>query len=164
MEAKFTLMLPFIQYIFRVALIIIWIVVVLLLAATNKPVYRFEDGPKKWEYCNRREEYTERSQYNCTKFQLLEDKYIYYVQSFNLFCFFWVWFFLHGIFQFIFAGVFSCLMSKKNKRKCVPTFLILNSTYTAIRYHIGSIALGSFLVPTVKIFQIFIECTDKICK
>lgn len=164
MEAKFTLFLPLFPYIFHFVLFVFSIIVSLLIIATYKPAYRFVNGPKKWQYCDQRSKEIIRSGYNCTKYQLLDDKYIYYAQGYNLFGFFWVWFFIHGMCQLIFAGVFSRYYWTFNKKKNLPTFLILNSTYIAFRYHIGSVAIGSFLMATVKIIQVIIEYIDRKCK
>lgn len=164
MEAKFTLFLPLFPYIFHFALFVFSILVALLITATYKPAYRFVDGPNKWQYCDSRDPNVLRLPFKCDKFQLLDDKYVLYVHGYNLFGFFWVWFFIHGMCQLIFAGVFSRYYWTYNKKKNLPTCLILNSTYTAFRYHTGSIAVGSFLTATVKIIQVIIEYVDKKCK
>lgn len=162
MEAKFSLLLPIVPYFFQLLLFTFAAVNALLIIATHKSVYRFMDGPKKYQYCDSTEK-AKNFPYNCTKFELLDQKYTYWVHGYNLFCFFWVWFFIHGMCQLIFAGVFSRYYWCYDKKR-VPQFLILSSTYTAFRYHIGSVALGSFLMATVKIIQVIIEYIDKKCK
>jgi len=164
MEAKFTLFLPIFPYLLHFLLFLFSVVVALLLLATSKPAYRFESGPQRWQYCDPRDPVNRKVIYDCKKYQLLDDKYVYYVHGYNLFGFFWVWFFIHGVCQMIFAGVFSRYYWTSNKKKNLPTFMILNSTYIAFRYHLGSVALGSFLTATVKIIQVIIEYIDRKCK
>lgn len=164
MEAKFTLFMPLFPYVFHLVLIGFSVLTALLIIATHRPVYRFADGPKKWQYCDSREVGNhENVRHNCTKIQLLDDKYVYYVHIYNIFGFLWAWFFIHGMCQLVFAGVFSRYYWTFNKKR-LPTFMILNSTFVAFRYHIGSVALGSFFMATIKLIQIIIEYIDKKCK
>ena len=164
MEAKLTLFMPLFPYLFHLILVAFSLLIALLLVATHKPVYRFATGPKKWQYCDIRELGNKANvANNCTKFQLLDDKYVYYVHIYNIFGFLWVWFFINGMCQLVFAGVFSRYYWTFNKKR-LPTCMILNSTYTAFRYHVGSVALGSFFMATIKLIQIIIEYVDKKCK
>jgi choline transporter-like protein 2/4/5 len=96
--------------------------------------------------------------------EIVPEKMALSAHLFNLFGLLWLVFFIKGLCQMIFAGAFARYYWTWNKRNSVPEFLILTSVYTTLRYHMGSVALGSFLLATVNFIRCIIEYIDRKCR
>lgn len=76
----------------------------------------------------------------------------------NLFAFLWFVQFLYGCQDFIIAGSVSKWFFTRNKSKLhLP---ILMSFGHLIRYHLGSICLGSIIIATIQLLRIILKWTE----
>jgi choline transporter-like protein 2/4/5 len=89
---------------------------------------------------------------------------INYAQIYNFFGLLWFLFFISGMCQVILAGAFAAYYWSLRKPKDIPPFPVITGTWRAIRYHMGSVALGSFLLATVRFIRIIIEYIDNKCR
>ena len=100
----------------------------------------------------------------CERAEVVSERLSMGAHLYNLFGVLWILFFISGLCKVIFAGAFARYYWTWNKRKDIPQCLILSSCYTAIRYHMGSVALGSFLLATVNLIRAIIEYIDHKCR
>ncbi|VDD87145.1 unnamed protein product [Enterobius vermicularis] len=83
------------------------------------------------------------------------------MQLYNLIGFFWSSWFASAICDITLAGAFASYYWAFNKSKDVPPFPILLAFRRAIRYHLGTVAFGSLIITTVKIFRIMLDFIDR---
>ncbi|XP_076454507.1 choline transporter-like protein 2 [Babylonia areolata] len=88
------------------------------------------------------------------------DEYIIPMQVFMLFMFLWVMNFIIALSQITLAGAFSSYYWAFNKPDDIPAFPLLWSFYRAFRYHLGSLAFGSFIIAVIQMVRIILEYID----
>uniref|UniRef100_A0A0N4Z210 Thiamine transporter 2 n=1 Tax=Parastrongyloides trichosuri TaxID=131310 RepID=A0A0N4Z210_PARTI len=79
------------------------------------------------------------------------------MQAYNLFGFFWLTCFISSFHDMILAGAFASYYWAYNKKTDVPTFPLLKSLARTVRYHLGSLAIGSLLIAIVKFIKAILE-------
>ncbi|CEF68396.1 CTL-like protein 2 [Strongyloides ratti] len=79
------------------------------------------------------------------------------MQAYNLFGFFWLTCFISSFHDMVLAGVFASYYWAYNKKKDIPLFPLCNSIFRTIRFHIGSLAIGSLLIAIVKFIKVILE-------
>ncbi|KAJ3275818.1 hypothetical protein HK104_003832 [Borealophlyctis nickersoniae] len=79
----------------------------------------------------------------------------YYMILYHLAGFFWTWAFLIGIAQVTIAGAFATYYWTMDKRH-VPSFPVVRSLGRTVRYHLGSIAIGSLLIAIVMVVRVLV--------
>ncbi|KAJ3043032.1 hypothetical protein HDV00_005939 [Rhizophlyctis rosea] len=121
---------PIFPFILTIALFAYFLWILLYLATPNGPV---TIAAFKWHYT--------------------DPEVSHKMEWFHLFGFLWSWAFLVGFSQLTLAGAFSLWYWTLDKRR-IPSFPVLRSLYRTIRYHLGSIALGSVLIAIVQIIRI----------
>ncbi|KAJ3051707.1 hypothetical protein HK097_007273 [Rhizophlyctis rosea] len=123
---------PIIPFILMIALFAYFLWIALYLATPGGPV---TIAAFKWRY---------------------EDpKTSHKMEWFHLFGFLWSWAFLIGLSQLTVAGAFAIWYWTLDKRR-VPSFPVVRSFYRSVRYHLGSIALGSALIALVQIVRLLL--------
>ncbi|KAI9204340.1 plasma-membrane choline transporter-domain-containing protein [Polychytrium aggregatum] len=75
-----------------------------------------------------------------------------YLEWFHLFGFFWTWSFMAGFQILSLAGAFATYYWTLDK-KTLTSIPLLKSIYRTLRYHMGSIAIGSLLIALVQILR-----------
>ncbi|KAI8854903.1 plasma-membrane choline transporter-domain-containing protein [Chytridium lagenaria] len=84
----------------------------------------------------------------------LRDKYVpLYLNLYHVFGFLWTFNFLLGLNQLTIAGGFATYYWTLDKR-AIRVFPVLRSFYRALRYHLGSVAFGSFLIAVVQMIRV----------
>ncbi|XP_078685907.1 choline transporter-like protein 2 isoform X1 [Branchiostoma floridae x Branchiostoma belcheri] len=85
---------------------------------------------------------------------------LFYLQIFNLFGLFWVMNFIVALGQCTLAGAFASYYWAFTKPKDIPTFPLTASFGRSLRYHLGSLAFGSFIIAVVQIIRVMLEYID----
>uniref|UniRef100_A0A3Q2YAV5 Choline transporter-like protein n=1 Tax=Hippocampus comes TaxID=109280 RepID=A0A3Q2YAV5_HIPCM len=87
--------------------------------------------------------------------------YILLLQVFNVFAFLWLVNFVIALGQCTLAGAFASYYWALRKPKDIPAFPLLASFNRAIRFHIGSLALGALILSVVQMIRIGLEYLDQ---
>ncbi|XP_051930052.1 choline transporter-like protein 5 [Hippocampus zosterae] len=87
--------------------------------------------------------------------------YILLLQVFNVFAFLWLVNFVIALGQCTLAGAFASYYWALRKPKDIPAFPLLASFNRAIRFHIGSLALGALILSLVQMIRIGLEYLDQ---
>lgn len=90
----------------------------------------------------------------------LSRKHVWKYHAINLFSTLWLIHFISGISQTTLAGAFASYYWAYNKPRDVPYFAVTASLGRVLRYHLGDIAFGSFLIATIRYIRIVIEFID----
>uniref|UniRef100_A0A6G1S432 Choline transporter-like protein n=1 Tax=Aceria tosichella TaxID=561515 RepID=A0A6G1S432_9ACAR len=90
----------------------------------------------------------------------LERKHVWKYHAVNVFATLWLIHFISGISQTTLAGAFASYYWAYSKPRDVPFFAVTASFWRCIRYHLGDIAFGSFLIATIRYIRIVIEFID----
>ncbi|KAJ3105822.1 hypothetical protein HDU97_007466 [Phlyctochytrium planicorne] len=86
----------------------------------------------------------------------LRDKYIpVYLNLYHIFGFLWTFNFFLGLNQLTIAGGFATYYWTLDKR-AIRKFPVTKSFWRAIRYHLGSVCLGSFLIAVVQLIRVIL--------
>ncbi|RZC39006.1 choline transporter-like protein 1, partial [Asbolus verrucosus] len=97
-----------------------------------------------------------------------KELHIYYYQKdiwmkltrwYNLLAMLWMCQFVIGCQHMVLAGAISHWYFARNKSALGTP--ILKSAYNLVRYHLGSVALGSFLIALVQFVRVLLKCTEK---
>ncbi|RWS10489.1 choline transporter-like protein 5 [Dinothrombium tinctorium] len=165
-HAKSSLFFPLVPYIGQVFIIAFWGFIAILISASGRKTYRIYGGEDKTKVgltCNP-VTFNNNTDAQCLFYQYYNDDILTYAQLFNLFMVLWVLFFISGFCRVSLAGAFAAYYWAFNKPDDIPPFPVVKGAYRALRYHMGSIALGSFLLATVRFIRIIIEWIQNKCK
>ncbi|RWS22924.1 hypothetical protein B4U80_08103, partial [Leptotrombidium deliense] len=156
-HAYSSLFFPLIPYIFQFLVIMYWGFIAILISASGRKTYRIQgEGVKDVGMpCNPLTFDNQTAHGQCLFYQHYTDNILTYSQLYNLFMALWILFFISG--QVSLAGAFSTYYWAFRKPQDIPAFPVLTGAYRALRYHMGSIAFGSFLLATVRFIRIIIE-------
>ncbi|KAJ3105785.1 hypothetical protein HDU96_008442 [Phlyctochytrium bullatum] len=88
--------------------------------------------------------------------QTFKDKYIpIYLNLYHIFGFLWGFNFLLGLNQLTLAGGFATYYWTLDK-KHIRAFPVMRSLWRACRYHLGSVAIGSFMIAVVQFIRVLL--------
>ncbi|XP_033761277.1 choline transporter-like protein 2 [Pecten maximus] len=96
----------------------------------------------------------------CSYLKNLEENFVMYAAFFALFMFFWLINFVVALGQLTLAGAFASYYWAFEKPKDIPVFPIAASLWRAFRYHLGSLAFGSFILAVVAMIRVVLEYLD----
>ncbi|XP_073972543.1 choline transporter-like 2 isoform X2 [Rhodnius prolixus] len=96
----------------------------------------------------------------CRFYKMESDSVITYLHLFNAFGFFWGIWFVSGLSDLILAGTFAKWYWTFDKRR-VPFFAVTEATARTLRYHLGTVALGSLIISICSFIRAIIEYTEK---
>ncbi|GAV01801.1 hypothetical protein RvY_12453-3 [Ramazzottius varieornatus] len=88
---------------------------------------------------------------HCRFEKFSQEPYMFFFQVYNAFGFLWATAFCSALGQMTLAGAFASYYWAWLKPDDLPWFPLLASLYRCFRYHLGSLALGSFLIATVQL-------------
>ncbi|XP_076436221.1 choline transporter-like protein 2 [Babylonia areolata] len=88
------------------------------------------------------------------------DEYIIPMQVFMLFMFLWIMNFFVALSQMTLAGAFASYYWAFNKPDDIPAFPLTAALWRSVRYHLGSLAFGSFIIAVVQMIRIALEYVD----
>lgn len=91
--------------------------------------------------------------FNITK----DEKIIRTMQFYNLFAYFWSTCFISGFHNTVIAGAIGSYYWTYNKKKNIPKNAVSSSIQRTLRYHLGSIALGSLIISLVKFIRAILQ-------
>ncbi|KAG8235205.1 hypothetical protein J437_LFUL015299 [Ladona fulva] len=94
---------------------------------------------------------------SCQFFAVGTDKYVPWLQAFNLFGTLWLLFFISAAGEMVLAGVFGTWYWTWNKAVGLPFFAVTGSIWRTLRYHIGTLAFGSLLIAICRFIRIMLE-------
>ncbi|XP_014369453.2 choline transporter-like 2 isoform X1 [Papilio machaon] len=84
---------------------------------------------------------------------------IVYLHLVNLLGFFWTMFFISGVADMMLASTFSTWYWTTNKKN-LPFFTLTAGIYRTLRYHLGTVALGSLIIAIVRVIRVILEYID----
>jgi len=96
----------------------------------------------------------------CVVNQPLSRQHVWKYHALNLFATLWLIHFISGISQTTLAGAFASYYWAHRKPRDIPFFAVTRSFFRVLRYHLGDIAFGSFLIATIRYVRIVIEFID----
>uniref|UniRef100_A0A915K2S9 Choline transporter-like protein n=1 Tax=Romanomermis culicivorax TaxID=13658 RepID=A0A915K2S9_ROMCU len=82
-------------------------------------------------------------------------------QIVNFFGLLWGMFFVSGFSDVSLAGAFSSYYWARNKPDDIPPMPVVASMLRTCKFHLGSVALGSFLLATVRFIRYLLEVIEK---
>ncbi|XP_043941724.1 choline transporter-like protein 5 isoform X2 [Protopterus annectens] len=168
-----TLFYPVITFILIAICISYWAVTAVFLATSGEPVYKIMASETQCKYANRTCDPATFGTSNVTKLcpgaqctfafyggESLYHKYIFILQICNVFVFLWLVNFAIALGQCTLAGAFASYYWAFRKPADIPSSPLLSSFGRAIRYHTGSLALGSLILAIVQLIRIILEYLD----
>lgn len=87
----------------------------------------------------------------------LDRRHVWKYHAVNVFATLWLIHFVSAINQTTLAGAFASYYWAYSKPRDVPFFAVSASLWRCLRYHLGDIAFGSFLIATIRYIRIVIE-------
>ncbi len=90
--------------------------------------------------------------------------YIVWIELANLFMFFWLFNWITGFFQMSTAGAFASYYFSRERPKDMPCCPVLQSAWRTIRYNLGTVAFGSFLIALVQFIRVIMQYIQRHCK
>lgn len=170
---KSTLFFPILPRLLGIAAITFGVLIGLLIISASHPQYHIDSGPHKGEPCNPRtmNAFNKSSTHQfgasipqnrprCVQFQPLGSKYVWRYHALNIFATLWLIHFISGVSRATLSGAFASYYWAYSKPRDVPFFAVTASFFRAVRYHLGDIAFGSFLIATIRYIRIIIEFID----
>jgi len=94
------------------------------------------------------------------RYTFQSDYILEYLQLFYLFGFLWTWNLLIAMGDCTIAGVIGEWYWTMDKKQ-LPSFMIFRSMYRTFRYHLGSLALGSFIIALVQFVRYLLYKLEK---
>ncbi|KAJ8300483.1 hypothetical protein KUTeg_022002 [Tegillarca granosa] len=178
---SFTLLFPVIPFLLQISVIAFWLLLAVFLASTgrqqnfeigNNSEYRFSNG--SWDYtkiktktaqffgavCDDSDLQGNNTNEFCTFLKNQEENFAFYTQIYNLFMLFWLVNFFIALGQMTLAGAFSSYYWAFEKPKDIPSFPLLGAFGRCFRYHLGSLAFGSFIIAVIQIIRVLLEYLD----
>ena len=125
--------IPFLKWVFFLALVAYFVYVVLCIATTGSPIVLGTEFNKP----------------------LTDSNMNQYLMAYHVFGSLWGVAFIFGVGQITIAGAAATYYFTLNKKK-LPMTPVLTSFYRVFRYHLGSVALGSLLVAIVQFLRILL--------
>ncbi|XP_050517151.1 choline transporter-like protein 1 isoform X1 [Diabrotica virgifera virgifera] len=92
-------------------------------------------------------------------FYYKKDGWMKFTRWYNFFGMLWMAQFIIGCQHMVIAGAVSIWYFKRNKASLGTPFIA--SASNLIRYHLGSVALGSFLIATVQFMRVILKLVEK---
>lgn len=99
------------------------------------------------------------SEYRLNLFFYEKDSWMKFTRWYNFLAMLWMVQFVIGCQHMIIAGAVSIWYFKRNKASLDTP--VIESAGNLIRFHLGSVALGSFLIATVQFFRILMKLLEK---
>lgn len=91
-----------------------------------------------------------------------KDGYILFARWYNIFILLWMIQFMIGCQHMVISGAVATWYFVKDKSNL--GYPILHSTYNLVRYHLGSVALGAFLIALVQFIRVVLCIIQKYLK
>ncbi|OXU17321.1 hypothetical protein TSAR_001369 [Trichomalopsis sarcophagae] len=86
--------------------------------------------------------------------------YVYALQAVNGLVFYWLMFFISGFEYMVLGGTFASWYWTLNKNN-VGNYALIESTSKTLRYHLGTVAIGSLILTILQIIRRFLESLKK---
>jgi choline transporter-like protein 2/4/5 len=90
--------------------------------------------------------------WQCRLYGKSNPSYVYFLHAINLVGFYWLIFFVSGFEYMVLGGVFATWYWSFNK-KSVRNHALIDSTFITVRYHMGTVALGAFILTISQIIR-----------
>ncbi|XP_068447433.1 choline transporter-like protein 5-B isoform X2 [Clinocottus analis] len=168
-----TLFYPIITFFLLSICIAYWAVTAVFLASSDKAVYKVTPTDDKCTYANLTCSPETFSQTNITTVcpgaqcmfafyggESVYHRYILVLHICNLFMFLWLVNFIIALGQYTLAGAFASYYWALEKHADIPEYPLFSSFVQAIRYHTGSLALGSLILTVMQMVRIVLEYLD----
>lgn len=97
---------------------------------------------------------------SCVYVGIKAENFVQYFKYVNIFGFFWLLFFISAFGEMVLAGTFATWYWTFDKTKR-PFFSLTRAIYRTIRFHLGTLAFGSFIITVCRIIRIVLEYVDR---
>ncbi|XP_050389087.1 choline transporter-like protein 2 [Patella vulgata] len=162
-----TLLFPIFPFIFQIAFLGYWLVSAAYVASMGSAEYKGEIQNSTTDGVNYVLERipcspngTSTANSICEFVKYGGDEYTIFMQIYMLFMFLWVMNFIVAMGQMVLAGAFASYYWAFNKPDDIPAFPLIGSLWRTVRYHLGSLAFGSFIIAVVQMIRIGLEYLD----
>ncbi|XP_006823430.1 choline transporter-like protein 2 [Saccoglossus kowalevskii] len=164
-SCMFTLLWPVIPFLLEVALFAFWIVLAVYLATSGSATYAIANAPTDYPIANGTSCDVTLFDGNNTGAQCIFVEYsgdpnLFRMQIYILFGLFWIMNFIVALDQIVLAGAFASYYWAFTKPKDIPVFPVSYSLGRSLRYHLGSLAFGSFIIAVIQIIRVMLEYLD----
>uniref|UniRef100_A0A915L435 Choline transporter-like protein n=1 Tax=Romanomermis culicivorax TaxID=13658 RepID=A0A915L435_ROMCU len=173
MRMTSALFFPIIPFILHLIVFTFWASISVHLASSGNPSCHYVNVPPGYKndtsetpinngtecYCGTL--LTDSPEKYCQFVQYQQPDYLFCAHLFNLFVFFWAMAFISGFEDMVLAGAFASYYWAFRKPQDLPYFPVLGSILRTLRYHLGSIALGSLVLAFVKTIQAVLDYVEK---
>lgn len=146
------ILFPLVPYLLQVAVIILWLTIAVIIFGAGRRTFRTPDLKE----CEPENTVSNGSSTDCTLRQLLDSHLVLYAQGYGLFAFLWLLQFVQGCYVMTLAGSFSYYYWNVDIDS-LPACTCLKSLKTTLRYHLGTVAFGSFFIALLRTLQWIIE-------
>ncbi|XP_041370709.1 choline transporter-like protein 2 [Gigantopelta aegis] len=166
---KFSLMWPFLPFILQLGFIAFWLVLTVYLATVSAVKKENEHVALSNGSVNLKAEklfdmacaYGQNEGDNvCSAIVDYGVQYATALQVYNLALAIWLVNFVVAFGQMTLAGTFGLYYWAPSKPKILPAFPVLLSFGRTVRYHLGTVAFGSFIITLVKLIRLLLEYLD----
>ncbi|XP_035270201.1 choline transporter-like protein 5-B isoform X2 [Anguilla anguilla] len=168
-----TLFYPIVTFLLLAICIAYWAATAVSLASSGDAIYKVMATRSSCMYTNLTCNPETFSQSNITKLcpgaqctfayyggESLYHRYLFILQLCNLLVFLWLVNFTIALGQCTLAGAFASYYWALKKPADIPAFPLFSSFVRAIRYHTGSLALGSLILAVVQLMRVILEYLD----
>uniref|UniRef100_A0A8C4PYP3 Choline transporter-like protein n=1 Tax=Eptatretus burgeri TaxID=7764 RepID=A0A8C4PYP3_EPTBU len=173
-----SLLYPLVTFVLLSVCVFYWAITSLYLATSGVPVYKVFVPPEpasenckqyNGTVCDLKDFKGSEAMKNCNNARCLfvsfggEGLYhqsIFWLQIYNIFAFLWIMNFIIALGHCTLAGAFASYYWAFNKPKDIPPMPIFTAFSRALRYHVGSLAFGSFILAIVQLIRILLEYID----
>ncbi|XP_070533018.1 choline transporter-like protein 4 [Ptychodera flava] len=164
-NVMFSLLWPIIPFILEVALFAVWVVLAVYLATSGSASYQIANAPPDFQQangtsCDILTFDSENTTAECIFIEYAGDPNLFRMQIYALFGLFWIMNFIVALDQIVLAGAFASYYWAFNKPKDIPVFPVSGSLWRTLRYHLGSIAFGSFIIAVIQLIRAMLDYMD----
>ncbi|XP_033109689.1 choline transporter-like protein 4 [Anneissia japonica] len=160
----FSLFWPIIPFIMQLAFLTFWAFSVIFIASIVEPPYQIVNSDSTDEYtdgasCKPTVSLNGTAECVLIGYNIVPN-YIYWLEAYNLVALFWILNFISALGEITLAGAFVSFFWAFTKPDDIKHLPLLRSFWKSIRYHIGSIAVGSLIITIIKLIRFTIQYVE----
>ncbi|KAM4535045.1 choline transporter-like protein 2 [Fundulus diaphanus] len=164
-----SLFYPLFTFLLLAIVIAYWAVTAVFLSTSNEPIYKVMNESAcahSAETCDPANYSMSQMKKDCADSECLfafyggetvYHKYLMGLQFYNVFLFFWCANFVTALGQMTLAGAFASYYWAAVKPDHIPSFPVFSSMGRSLRYHTGSLAFGSLILPIIQVIRVLLE-------
>ena len=162
-----TLFWPIIPFVLQLAFISFWAFVAVYLASSGQTTYMIVNAPdnsnlENGTICDMMQWNSNSNYPALCEFQHYGlPKYTIYLQIYMVIALYWVTNFIIALGEMTLAGAYASYYWARRKPKDIPMFPVVAALWRPLRFHIGSLAFGSFIIAVIQIIRTLLEYVEE---